>query len=474
MIKKQLKILVAISLLLTIVVVALLWFANPDEDHSSVEPSILISKDFFDVMDISINNEHSEIYVVQENGGFRMQDISSEIINVEYLQQLIADVAYIEYLEKITNTSDLSLFGLAEPMSLVNIRYKDNSVLQISVGDAGPLENSRYIRLNQEDEVYLVNHASTIRFLMPIENYIDFIIVEPHQVQDVMSTISYVEYSGKLLDRPIIIKRVNNDDENEVRLASSFGVASHLMIEPTIQKVDLREAIYQFEGLVGLLNHGVAAYNADEATIKAYNLDNPDIVVIYDFSPDDQSPPTRYLLEASIIDNQGYVMVNRNGVIHKIIDEAFLSIAYEKMISRWFYTPLLLDVEQVIVTYNNQQIEFEIERLGNNEIEVVSNNEIINASLFRKLYNLIVSASHDGTYSPFSKQDHQKLLEITFAYSDDEKQPNVISYYSHSARRHGVCFEETCEFLIRDTFVDFVIEAIESIKENNDFSVSWE
>ena len=473
MIKKQLKVLTTVTIVLAFVTLGLLYFIKDNNSNNIIEPRLLVDRDLFDVIEIKVDNVKDSFIIVQENGGFRMEGLSSEIINPEYLQQIVADSAYIEYIQEIEEPSDLSYYGLDDPYSTVTISYKDNANVTLRIGNEGPIDNTHYVLVEATNKVYLFNKVSIIRYIMSKEEYVNFIIVPPHEIQNVLTTIQYVRYQGKKISRPIIIEIVDSNNDDQVLIASSFGVASHLMIEPTLQKIDLREATEQFAALVGLLNYGIVTYDATPDQLEQYGFNDADLVIDFLFSPDGQREATEYLLEVTMIDNNAYVMVNKNGVIHKIQEEAFLSVAYENMISRWFITPLMLDVESLTIRIDNKSHTFTIERLGNNNINVLMDNQEIDDGEFRKFYNLVVSASHDGIYGPFSPSIQSKL-EIEFNYIDEGKPNDIVRYYKGETRRNNVCFNDTCEFAIKETYIEFIKTAVEALKNGDAFQTNWE
>lgn len=473
--QKQLKWLVLVTVLLAVVVGSLLIFSNPEKGPEKPEAHLLMDKQINDVMKITIKNETDDFVVEQIGGGFAFANINAELLNFEYVQQLIADSAYVEYLELVKdNADDVSVFGLENPVSKVTIQYNDSKELTLWVGNPGPQKNTRYVLDKNNSKVYLFDEAATIRFTMSIKRYLDFVLVPPNEISDVMKTIASVTYEGKMLPRPIVIKKIDETDENQLRQASSFGVASHLMIEPTLQKLDLGEAIDQFMALVGLLGYGVEEYNATPETLKKYGFDDPLLIANFDFSPDGAREAVPYQLKIVQKDQEYFAMVNNNGVIHKIEDEAFLHLSYEKLISRWFYTPLLLDINQLNIVINQKNYDFVIEKPSKNTIEVTLNGKKVDSDAFRKFYNLVVSASHDGTYQPFNKNNQKELMTIEFGYIDDLKLNDVVKYYQGDTRRNKVCFGEVCDFVIRDTYVEFIENAVNALLENKDFRVDWQ
>lgn len=473
MIGKQLKVLLISTAIVIIATLGLLLLQRDNNNAVNEESKTIVNRDFFDVVEINVSNTKDKINVIQENGGFRMEDVSSEIINLEYLRQIVTDSAYVEYVQEINGAINRFEFGLENPTSEVEIIYKDGEILKLLIGNEGPINNTRYVQDKDTEKVYLFQKATTIRFLMSKEEFVGFVIVPPHEVQNVLSTISYVHYSGKKLERPITIKIVDENSEEELLQASSFGVASHLMLEPVVQKVDLREADKQFSALVGLLNKGIIGYDVSDSVLEEYGFYDPDLVIEFDFSPDGEREVTSYLLEITVINSQSYAMVNRNRVIHSIEDEAFLKIAYENIISRWFFTPLLLDVDELIIRAGNTEHIFTITKSGDNKIQVLKDNVEIDADAFRKFYNLVVSASHDGVYNPFSVSE-PSLLEVEFKYNNENKENDRVKYYEGSARRNKVCFNETCEFAIKNTYVNYIVNALSLIENDEEFPVDWE
>lgn len=473
--QRQMKWLISITIVLAVLVGVLLVFDDEDKKPVTLVESLLVNKELEDVLMIQVENESDGFVVRQENGGFIFSDIDAQLLNLEYVQQLIADSVYVEYLELVKeNADDLNVFGLDSPVSTVMIQYKGDEKLELWIGDPGPKKNTRYVLDKNDGNVYLFNESATIRFTMSVDRYIDFIIVPPHEISDVMRTIKSVTYQGKMLKEPIVIEMIDVTNETQLRAASSFGVASHLMLKPTLQKLDLGEAINQFKAIVGLLNYGVADYNVTAETLKEYGFDDPELLVHFEFSPDGVREATPYQLKITKKDNQYFAMVNNNGVIHKIEDEAFLHLTYEKMISRWFYTPLLLDIEQLSIKTNQKTYDIVIEKPSKNEIDVSINGKVVDSEAFRKFYNLIVSASHDGIYQPFEKSEKNQIMQISFNYIDPLKEDDVITYYSGDARRNNVCYSNVCEFAIRDTYVEYVETAILSLLAETSFRSDWQ
>lgn len=473
--QKQFKWLVLATVGLAAIVSAMLLFEKEDSDPDILVKSLLVDKQLSDVAKITIENETDTFVVEQIEGGFAFADIDANLLNFEYVQQLIADSAYVEYIQLVKeNVEDASVFGLETPLSKVSIQYVDEDVLTLWVGASGPKENTRYVLDKKNNNVYLFNESATIRFTMSLKRYLDFVIVPPHEISDVMKTIDSVTYQGKMIDRTIVIKKIDSSSDEQLRDATSFGVASHLMVEPTVQKVDLGVAMDQFKALVGLLGHGVEAYNVSDETLKQYGFDDPLLLVDFNFSPDGVRDSTVYQLKVTQKNQQYYAMVNNNGVIHKIENEAFLDLSYEKLISRWFYTPLLLDVEQLSIEVNQKKYDFVIEKPAQNEITVTLNEQEIDSDEFRKFYNLVVSASHDGTYQPFNSDDHDRLMKIEFSYIDELKSNDVVQYYQGETRRNNVCFGDVCDFVIRDTYIKYIQDAIIALEMNKEFRLDWQ
>lgn len=474
MIKKHLRNLVIVNVVVLLGIGVLYFYQLSKPEHIVESPSlVLVNRDFMDVETIVVQNQYGEYMVQQEEGGFFLEGVSSDIIDPEHLKQLIAHSAFISFDKKIEDAVDLSLYGFDQSEAQVRIQYQDGQVMQLLIGKEGPLTNTYYVLDQIEQSVYLFKKANVVRYLYDKKHFVNKIIVEPNHSVNVMDSIQYVRYSGKEIPRDITIIKLDPNNDKQMVVASSFGALSHLMLEPTLQKVDIRQAQDQFLGIVGLLSKEVMIYDASQADLAAYGFDDPDMKIEYQFSLDGMMPAQNYLLEVAYKDNQPYVMLNRNGVIHAIEDETFLHVSYEKLISRWFYTPLLLDVSHLKIQSANQTYQFEIEKIKENQIKVYLNNQEVDSDAFRKFYNLVVSASHDGSYKPFERPN-QALLDIEFTYYEASKTPDKVSYYPGDARRHQVCFNETCDFAIKESFVSLVDLALRSIAQGQDFEVNWE
>ncbi|MDR0496346.1 MAG: DUF4340 domain-containing protein [Treponema sp.] len=439
--KRTVIIFSVLSLVLLILAFALFI---PRQSDTEKKPQLIADKAIYEIEEIIITNQYDSYSVYQEEGGFAIANLPMELVYAEYLLMLLDEASRVEYIEQVAqpvgaakaSPSNLAAYGLDRPIGTAVIRYTTGESLTLIFGDMEPVSRGQYFMVEGMDAVYLMDHSRVVRFLQPLKRFFNLEIVHSRSVRSPLRTIQNLSLSGRAFPRQVFITELREDSEEELREALGFGATTHVLKEPFFRKIDQREAIEVFGSLSGLLNIEVLDYNCDDAVLASYGLSDPLVKAEYDFLRGDGSEPVRIVLKAALYQG-GFVLVRDDQrVVHMVERKPFLVTSYEKLVSRWFLSPFITDVRSIVIRTGGRDYCFELSGEENQSLQVDFEDRKPDMTLFRKFYNLLVSASNDGQLLSNPIPAGPPHLSITFHYRDPLKTPDTMVFSPGSLRRH--------------------------------------
>ncbi|MDR1899368.1 MAG: DUF4340 domain-containing protein [Treponema sp.] len=466
-----------VLLFLTLLVLgaALFFLRIPKEAGAEeAEGGLLAAFGAGDVEEIRIKNRYDEFSVWQEEGGFILADLPADQINAEYLLLLLDESSRVEYVTLVSaGEGKRALYGFDDPEAAAAIRYTDGSTLSLIFGDEEPVSRGRYFMAGGGDEVYLMDRSRVVRFLQPLKNFINFEIVPPRGYPSPLQAVKSLRLSGEAFPRPIVITEVREDDEEDMRIASSFGAVSHLVRSPVLHEIDQKECIAVFSSLTGLLNIEVFDYNVSDEELAAYGFDRPYAMAEYDYKRNEEEEPLRVVLRA-VWYRGGYLLTRDDQrVVHRIENKAFISTSYEKLVTRWFLTPFITDLSSVTLDRGRDIRVIRLSGEDNRSLEASLDGRPLDIDLFRKFYRLLISASNDGVLLEQPVKEGPPLLGLVFAYRDTKKKNDTMILSQGSLRRLNVTVNGVTEFSMLERYLVVTSAALEALAEGRDFSTDW-
>jgi hypothetical protein len=468
------------SLLSLALIMAALFLMNRRKSGEEKQPGVLADRKIAEIGEIRVNNQHDAYSVYQEEGGFFIADLPMDLVNAEYLLMLLDEAARVEYIESVSGggASQMARYGLDPPQAEAVIRYTTGESLALVFGAAERVSGGQYFMIQRpgddgEAAVYLMDHSRVVRFLQPLKNFINFEIVPFRSFPSPLSSIKNLVLSGTAFPEPVVISGVRDDSEEDARLALSFGAVTHLIRSPRQRGIDQKEAIEVFDSLSGLLNIEALDYNCDDAALAAYGFNDPLIKAEYDFQKEAGSDPVRIVLKAARYEG-GYILTRDDQrVVHRIENEAFLSTSYEKLAARWFLKPFITDIASIEIRSGQKDYRFDLSGEDNRSLAVTLNGGALDTALFRKLYVLLVSASHDGLIPENQARKNEPVLSVVFHYSDPLKSADTMSFSPGSFRRLFVTVNGVTEFTCLERYAVTLDAALSALERGEDFKNDW-
>ena len=272
---------VAIFVVCMLAVALLLIFTQPgneDEDEESQTTAdttiALFDGRSEDVASINVKNESGEFTISQDAKGFHIDELDGLDQN-ETTLKAIANIATSMKAQTLAeeDAEDLSKYGLEEgeevATSVVNL--KDGSSYTIHYGIDAPDGLSKYIRIDDSRDVYVVLTNSAGYFYSPKESYISLIVQQGIASESVAPTIDHMVITRKDLDYDIeFIDDSKKYSADEVSMASS-----QVMISPVYAYLDIVNSNSIIYGLWGLTAvEAVKAFPTEE-DMEEYGLADP-------------------------------------------------------------------------------------------------------------------------------------------------------------------------------------------------------
>jgi len=191
------------------------------------------------------------------------------------MHNILSRVINLTNLNKVTESADdsqLSMFGLDEPVMTVRLNRTDGTSHEIEVGDVQAAGQGRYARNSGSREVFLLNEVQGMLLTLELEDIYDISFFPIMDYQDDESAMMFIDHvllesQGSVLE---FFKRMTDEDWEDVPIGSS----SYRLLQPVsadsndfmIQSLILEKIIYLEPGSV------VTVRPSD---LSQYGLDDP-------------------------------------------------------------------------------------------------------------------------------------------------------------------------------------------------------
>lgn len=429
-----------------------------------------------DVRRVEVQNASGKYTVKQDETGPAVEGLSPELGNPDYLAMLLDECSSVQYESLVAeHPDDYGIYGLAQPEAAVDITYSNGDALTLLLGAQEPISGGRYFKTEGSDAVMLMKAGRTVRFTMPVEKYIDSVIIPPEADVAPLNEIGNIRFSGVNFPEPVLLHSALQANE-ELRLQGlSFGVYTHLIVSPGRYEGNATALSLLADQLLGLLSEGVVDYDCTPKELAGYGFDQPYLQIDFNYKNGKDAPIVPYTLRVSRRDGDYIATVNDKGVVYKILDQRFLHLTYDDLILRWFVSPLISDVQALEVTTNAGMTRYELSGKDARDIAVTENGVPLDAALFRRYYNLVTSAASSGKrLSQPLVPSGEPLLTLRYCYKNEDKADDFLEFFPDSPRMLSVRVNGVCEFTMRDTYAAAVGEATAALLEGTSFSSDWQ
>jgi hypothetical protein len=296
----------------------------------------------------------------------------------------------------------------------------------------------------------------------------------PAQSQSSLGHVLDISFEGGTLEEKVTLLPVVAENGQRMLDVISFGSATHLIeINGINQRVDQRYATLVFDSVLGLKATDIIDYNVSDEAMEAFGFDRADMHVVFDYKGAPDVAVAKY--DVRILQKNGtfYASCNNRGVIYEIDPPYFYGVELEKFPVRWFFSPLLFDLEALEIETKNGNFLFELSGTTNANLSVTCNGESFDLDRFRRLYKLITSAAHDNVMDAQIEITGPSLMSITYRYRNVNKPEDTLNLYAAEARRQYAEVNGFTAFTMKEQFYTRVSQALDVIFTEEVFEIDW-
>ncbi len=448
-------------------------------DTVTVEDSttVLSSREPTDVIAVKVRNAGGSYAIAYnyEEGGYTIDDLPMEYVDISGFIDYMTICGSVTAIRKVdTSGADPAAYGIEEPAAEVGILYADGEILNMKIGNREPVSGNYYMSTDDGSTVYMYPGDYAVRFLGKRTDFLSRNVTSPAIMSSPLSEITDAHFSGKKYDFPISIIAAGADPQARLD-ALSFGAATHIVRTKGVHQLDQTYGIEVLGSLLGVQSVDVAGYNVNSDELEKMGFADPDVAAVFDRVLQDKSIQNTELLLVEDTEEGGYLAtVNGTGLVYRIAPPEFADIKVEKLLLRWFLTPMILDLDSIDVSDGENEISFELLHGENNDVTVLMDGEELDIGVFRKFFSLLTSAtSADGEYLENCSPEGEPLFRLTYGYRNEAKEDDVMELFEGSLRRHDVAVNGTAEFDMAEGWLRAVKEAMRALKAGENFDINW-
>ena len=472
MIRQVRLVLIAATVVTLLALTAVILQRNPTETEGqgvsfkAVEP--------VDVRSVLVTNQYGTFDIAFAGEGYVVDDIPAELVDMETFLDLMTDCGKVYATQTAASApQDLAPYGLSEPVARVEITYADESALTLLIGNVERVTGDTYFSVAGDPAVYLMESERSASFLLPKKAYVDDRVTPKLVLSSPLSALLDVTFTGGRLAEPVRVEAVASGDPEVVRAAITFGAPTHIVRGKGVYELDQTYGVEMMGALLGISAYDIAGYQLTRQEMLAFGFDQPTMQVTFDLKNGLDAEVEHYALDVLQKGDVTYMTRNNNGVIYVVHQPAFLQIEYSKLPVRWFLSPLLVDVRAIGIATGGEEYEFIITGETNADKQVTCNGETLDIKRFRTLYGLLTSAAHDGRLLENAVIEGTPLLQLTYHYRNEQKQPDVMELYPGDARRVYVRVNGVAELAVQDIYLTRVQEALSILWTDNPIETDW-
>jgi len=477
----------ALVIILTSIFIFLL--SEPDTTHS--EGIIFVSGVPTDIRSVTVYNESGRynFYFDFDEGGYVLDDIPPHLADLEAFFDFMAHCAGLSAIRQISNKPyDLTReerkdWGLDKRVANVEIDFFDGNSLHLIMGGGERISGNFYaivqgfygVHMQAPSGVYLLPRAMAQQFFLPKTQILSKFVTPQLAVSSPLTAIRDITFTGGELKYPVTIQTTTGGSGDISLAALSFGAPTHIVRGIGTYQLDQTYGAFILGSLFAIPALDIAGYNLSDDDINAYGFDLPYMTIDYDMINGVNADTVRMRLKVALAEpGLYYVTLESSGAVYIIGREAFLDIEYERLMQRWFLTPMIMDLSAVTVTAPDADYRFEIDNTDSRNPIISCGGQVIDVDLFRSFFRLITSASHDGEYlGALSAPVGEALLTITYEYLNPDKPSDTLALYPGDVRRNNVFIDGAGEFAIKDLFTQRVLEGSANLIAGKPIEEEW-
>lgn len=453
---------------------------KPESDtEDAVQTSLVYDKNPHDISKLEISNEHGSYEVVRAGEGddavWTIVELANLPMSSANMGNLLENAASVTAQQTVVESAeDLSIYGLAEPLSTVTATFSDsgNTVKKLLIGNLTPNGNMHYAMVEGDSKVYTILNSKLNCFLENKYYVLNKIIYTARSAADENDTTDYTRINKITIKRPdidydFVIEYDVRLDDDSIMIANS---SSYVVTSPVFRELNPETSATVMDGIFGLTASDFGILNPNEEDFAACGITEPAAEVLFEINGGDTVHLT---IGNECFDEDGaklgrYVYVDGAAIIY-IFDESslpWLNVTPLDITTTMFTSNYIYDVNSIDIS-GGINMSFTMTG-GADDFAVKLDGNDADADEFKNLYQFILKAPSDELY--FEETDAEPTVSISVKTNSGE---DLIEYIPSDGRKAIIRLNGKVTYKCASAYVDRLMSNLELYKNGEKIISSW-
>ncbi len=476
----------AVSLLLGVLWAAFILREETSEGLAANSSIPVLQVNTNAISEIVVDGEHGELVLTSKmvdskNGGSKVAEWTLEGYEKELIASssvnAAADSLATMYANRILeeNQSKKDSYGFADPLITAKVTLREGGGYTVLVGSIAPDKSGYYVTVTGDEKIYLVSAGVIDSFNKTPEAFANTVIIETPNAEDmekktdkkyfdesgVLTTFDSIEISGTKYGQTATLKPVPNNDFAQYVI--------ELKDHTRFADSDVTEEIF------GLLTNGLVAIDTykllpSKEDIKAYGLDNPEIIIkikygsgyteikasLYSEQKDENT-------QEETEDIHYAVMIDGQNAIYSVLSDAVPMFDYniEKFYNQFVFLEYMQEFTNLSVEEGENKYSFDISyKSSDNTFVVKSNGKAVDDALLSVYYQYLLTLAPEAMDSYV---EAEPSYTATLTYKDTDKGKKVIELIKQTDRRYLVRIDGLNYGIVNSTDYDHLVLYVKNV-----------
>ncbi len=438
---------------------------NPEVSDDLKEIRIS-GKDDFRVYQLSPKTDDADaVYTIE---GY--EDIPLDKGYISTLVNNASELSATQLIEE--NASDLSKYGLSNPVSEVVMCYQDGTEFKFSVGDASPTDSSQ-VYCAVDGSVYFIKSSLMHSYAQNLKFFFSKTILEKPD-DDNYPIVDSLRIQRQNLDTDMYMEYAYDVQED-----SSVGgtAATHVLREPIFAYLNVEKSSDITNGMFGLTAEEIVTVHPSEEELAKAGTDNPFCTVT--MACDDGNTyvlkfGNTYTTESG--STAYYTVLEGTDILYGVADTRAVWAAVQPgdITSANIFATYVWNIATLDVTAGDKKLNFVGEGSDQNDYTVTKNGETCDTERFRQFYKFLLYVYGEELYLDAELPDSAPDAEVHLT-TQNGREDYTVSFYKLEGLTSVIAVNGTPTYKIRSSCVDTLLHNIE-IFDNPDeeFIMTWQ
>ena len=438
---------------------------SDDSEKSDVESGN------YQILDEITEDDVESVVVSNALGGYEadwnddsviIKDCDNIAIDSSAVKKIQNAVKGITAEKKVTDGKGrLNEFGLENDPVEVTVTGKGGKE-SLMIGDEVPGQDSSQWYVLWKEEVYIVSDSNVEAFQYGVKDLVSKQITPDRDESDDSFRVTLADIQGEGMDE-IQIRHQGSEE------LAGYQVDSYQLTAPINYPASAAVSEDILPMFFGLKAQEVAVLHPTAEDRAQVGLDRPYRQVEIEYQTKD-SEKNKISILVSNIDGAGNLYVeNGFDVIYKCRpqDISWLNLTVDTVISHTILIPDVTSLKTLTITQGDgSSYQIQLQNMGTDNGKVLYDEKELDVDSFRNFYYGLISVEADEVILENlpDTSGMNKIAEIQFAYMDESKKSDTVTYYSESARKaYAVLDGNERGFRLSETQIDTVLGNLQKL-----------